>query len=218
MSDFVFDALRHRRIGLPEAILCQGKTPEQVAAIARQALTHHEAVLLTRLSEESRRALPPELGPWADQDPVARTAILGQWRAPQGAAAVALISAGTSDLPVLREAERTLAFAGVKGTLFADIGVAGLWRLLERLEEIRGYRVVIACAGMDGALFSVLGGLIPGLIIALPTSTGYGMALSGQTALQAALASCAPGIVAVNIDNGYGAACAALRLLTGVTP
>ena len=126
---------------------------------------------------------------------------------------MAVISGGSSDLPVAREAVRTLAFHGEGALEAMDIGVAGLWRLMERLEELRPMKVVIVAAGMEGALTSVVGGLLPGAIVALPTSVGYGVAEGGRVALQSALASCAPGIVTVNIDNGYGAACAALRVL-----
>jgi hypothetical protein len=108
---------------------------------------------------------------------------------------------------------RTLAFHGVAGELHADLGVAGLWRLLERRPVIAAADVVIAVAGMEGALFTVLGGLVGSPIVAVPSATGYGVTAGGTTALRAALGSCAPGMVAVNIDNGYGAACAALRIL-----
>ena len=123
------------------------------------------------------------------------------------------MTAGTSDLPVAREAIRTLAFYGVGAREIADVGVAGLWRILQHEEELRRYPVVIVVAGMEGALFSVVAGLVGGVVIAVPTSTGYGAARAGETALHAALASCAPGLVAVNIDNGFGAANAALRVL-----
>jgi NCAIR mutase (PurE)-related protein len=114
---------------------------------------------------------------------------------------------------VAREAIRTLAFAGCDAQLIADVGVAGLWRLMRRVEDLREMRVVIVAAGMDAALPSVVGGLIGSVIIAVPTSVGYGVASGGHAALNAILTSCAPGIVSVNIDNGYGAACAALRVL-----
>ncbi len=125
---------------------------------------------------------------------------------------MAIVMAGTSDLPVGREAARTLAYAGQPYREYTDVGVAGLWRLLERIEDIRSSPVVIVAAGMDAALVSVVGGLVSSAVIALPTSVGYGVAKGGATALHAALASCAPGISVVNIDNGYGAACAALRI------
>ena len=122
--------------------------------------------------------------------------------------------AGSSDVPVARECLQTLAFHHEDALFVADVGVAGLHRLLARVEELRARRVVIAVAGMDAALVSVLGGLVPGLVIAVPTSVGYGASHAGQTALHASLASCASGVVVVNIDNGYGAACAALRALS----
>ena len=133
--------------------------------------------------------------------------------APAGQARVAIVSAGTSDQPVCREAARTLAYHGHPSAEIGDVGVAGLWRLMDRIDEIRTYPVVIVVAGMDAALPSVVGGLVPGLVIAVPTSTGYGVAKGGATAMAAMLASCAPGVTVVNIDNGYGAACAALRAL-----
>lgn len=145
-------------------------------------------------------------------DPLSRTAILGQSHRTLLTAPVAIVMAGTSDLPVGREAARTLAFAGQRYREYTDVGVAGLWRLLERIGDIRSSPVVIVAAGMDAALVSVVGGLVSSAVIALPTSVGYGVALGGATALHAALASCAPGISVVNIDNGYGAACAALRI------
>ena len=112
-----------------------------------------------------------------------------------------------------REAVRALAFAGYQAPLIADVGVAGLWRLMQRIDEIRSHRVVIAVAGMEGALFSVLAGLVAAPLIATPTSVGYGVAAGGRAALNSALASCAAGLTCVNIDNGFGAACAALRIL-----
>ena len=117
-----------------------------------------------------------------------------------------------------REAQRTLAWYGEPAAEFHDVGVAGLWRLTERLEEIRRYPVLIVAAGMDAALASVVGGLVRGCVIGLPTSVGYGVASGGRTALDAMLASCAPGLAVVNIDNGYGAACIALRMLRAFAP
>jgi NCAIR mutase (PurE)-related protein len=123
-----------------------------------------------------------------------------------------VVAAGTADAGVATEAQRTLRHAGVDAVVIADVGVAGLWRLLERIDEIRLAPAVIVVAGMDAALISVVGGLVPGSVIGVPTSVGYGVAAEGMAALHAALASCAPGVVVVNIDNGYGAACAALRI------
>lgn len=209
----VWDAARRARIGLAEAILCEGKTPAQIAAICADARKDGHPVLMTRLDSTVFAALPPEVRGEADYDALSRTALLGPPPAAVGASRIAVVTAGTSDLGVSREAVRTLAAYGETATEWADIGVAGLWRLLERLDDLKRFSVVIVVAGMDGALFSVIGGLLPGAIIAVPTSTGYGMSAKGETALRAALASCAPGILVTNIDNGYGAACAALRIL-----
>jgi len=211
-NDVTYDSDRADRIGMPEAILCEGKTAAQIDVAVTQALGGTDNVLLTRLSE----VLAGELmeAP-LDYDAESRTAVAGVWRAPTGEARVAVVAAGTSDLSVAREAARTLAFHGIVAREYADVGVAGLWRLLAIRDELAEYAVIIAVAGMDGAMFTALGGLVPGLIVAVPTSVGYGVSREGETALHAALASCAQGIVAVNIDNGYGAACAATRVLRG---
>lgn len=211
----VWDAARRARIGLAEAILCEGKTPAQIAAICDDATRDGHPVLLTRLEPEVFAALPAELAAKVDFDPLSRTGILGTPPAASGPSRIAVVTAGTSDLGVAREAVRTLAAYGEAATEMADIGVAGLWRLLQRVDEIKRFPVVILVAGMDGAIFSVAGGLLGGAIIAVPTSTGYGASRHGETALHSALASCAPGVLVVNIDNGYGAACAALRILKG---
>lgn len=211
-NDVTYDSDRADRIGMPEAILCEGKTAAQIDVAVTQALDGTDNVLLTRLSE----VLAGELTEAPlDYDAESRTAVAGVWSAPTGEARVAVVAAGTSDLYVAREAARTLAFHGIIAREYADVGVAGLWRLLAIRDELAEYAVIIAVAGMDGAMFTALGGLVPGLIVAVPTSVGYGVSREGETALHAALASCAQGIVAVNIDNGYGAACAATRVLGG---
>ncbi|TXM99127.1 nickel pincer cofactor biosynthesis protein LarB [Methylobacterium sp. WL64] len=214
-DEFTLDFARPERIGLEEAIFCAGKSPEQIDAILAAARERGASLLLTRLDPEkfSRLGHAARL----DYCPVSRTAVFGQGPPVAGPARVAVVAAGTSDVPVAREALRTLGYAGRSATLFADVGVAGLWRLTTRLEEIRAHPVVIVAAGMDAALPSVVGGLVGGAVIAVPTSVGYGVAAGGRTALDAVLASCAPGIVVVNIDNGYGAACAALRLLNAAS-
>jgi NCAIR mutase (PurE)-related protein len=209
-QDFVPDLRRAARIGLPEAIFCLDKSPEQISDILAAA---PERLLLTRLEAPKFAALAPEARARLDFDALSRTAVLGARMPTAESARVGVVTAGTSDLPMAMEAVRTLAFHGQDALRVADVGVAGLWRLLARVEELRSLPVLIVAAGMDAALPSVLGGLVPGAVIALPTSTGYGVATGGVTALHAALASCAPGVVVVNIDNGYGAACAALRVL-----
>lgn len=213
MADVEFDFDRPRRTGLPEAVLAAGKSALQLIEIVELARTRATPLLVTRLAAPEAEVLLDRFGAGIDFDPASRTAIVGQVPAAHGPPRVAIVSAGTSDVPVAREAERTLVFHGVPSARFVDCGVAGLWRLLQHEEALRTFKVVIACAGMEGALFSVLGGLIGGLLIAVPTSTGYGVADGGRTALHAALTGCAPGVVVVNIDNGYGAAAAALRAL-----
>jgi NCAIR mutase (PurE)-related protein len=209
----VIDFARGARIGLEEAVFCAQKQPAQIEhVLARHAARSHPC-LLTRLSPPQHAALPPAWHARLDYDPVSRTAFFGDPRPVAGPPRVAIVSGGSSDAAVCGEAARTLAFHGVASRRFEDVGVAGLWRLMDRLDEIRGLPVVIAVAGMEGALFSVLGGLVRGVVIAVPTSVGYGVSAGGDLSLRSALASCAPGIVTVNIDNGYGAACAALRVL-----
>ena len=216
-SDFVPDSTRSRRIGFGEAVYCAGKSPVQLAGILEQADADGIALLLTRLDEERRATLPPFLHERLDYDAVSRTAFFGDAAPLSGLPRVAVITAGTSDVPVAREAARTLRFHGHASLAMSDIGVAGIWRLMARVDEIREMPVVIVVAGMDAALPSVVAGLVPGAIIAVPTSVGYGVAAGGHTALHAILASCAPGIVTVNIDNGYGAACAAMRVLNALS-
>ncbi len=213
MSDFTFDRDRASRIGLDEAIFCAGKSAGQIAAILEGIDGRDVGVLLTRLDPFKFDDLPKRLRSRLDFDLVSHTAIFGEPRASRSGDAVAIVMAGTSDVPVGREAGRTLAFNGQLCRDYVDIGVAGLWRFLDRLDDIRQAPVVIVVAGMDAALVSVAGGLIGAPIIAVPTSVGYGVATGGSAALHATLASCAPGIAVMNIDNGYGAACAALRIL-----
>ncbi len=207
------DFRRHDRLGLGEAVFCSQKTAQQIDAILYQAEQRDAAMLLTRLDAGKFAALAESHRAGLDYDPDSQTAFFNWTPVALSTSHVAVVTAGTSDAMAAREALRTLAFNGIAGTGIFDVGVAGIWRLMERIEEIRRHPVVIAVAGMDAALPSVLGGLIPGALIAVPTSTGYGAARNGETALFACLTSCAPGITVCNIDNGYGAACAALRIL-----
>ncbi len=210
MTEFLLDIERAERIGFGEAVFSAGKTPAQIAAILDDARARSLPLLLTRLDAARLAALPPGHG--LDYDPLSATAFSAAPPA-SSPSQIAIVTAGTSDIPVAREAARTLQFNGFGSTEIADVGVAGLWRLLRRVEELRTFPVVIVAAGMDAALPSVVGGLLPGCIIAVPTSVGYGVATGGRVALDAMLASCAPGVLVVNIDNGYGAACAAMRIL-----
>ena len=207
------DTARRERLGIDEAVFCAAKTTEQISVILERFAPAGATALLTRLSQEQLSELPSAQRERLDYDPVSRTAFVGEVAPPEGEPRVAVVSAGTSDVGVAREAVRTLGYHGAGALEVYDVGVAGLWRLLDRIGELREMRVVIAVAGMDAALPSVIGGQVPGAVIAVPTSVGYGVAEGGGTALNAALASCAPGVTVVNIDNGYGAACAALRIL-----
>jgi len=212
MDEFCLDWERNARCGTCEAVLCEPKSAAQVDAIVLHALGLDRRLLLTRLPAAQHAALSARVRDALDYDPVTRTAMLGNLPA-QTSGRVAVVCGGTSDVPVAGEAARTLAYAGEQATMYTDVGVAGLWRLMERIDDIRRHRVVIVVAGMEGALFSVVAGLVPCAVVALPTSVGYGVAQGGHAALNAALASCASGITAVNIDNGFGAAHAALRIL-----
>jgi pyridinium-3,5-biscarboxylic acid mononucleotide synthase len=207
------DLDRTRRIGFAEAVYSASKNVDQLVEILNQSTERRMSMLLTRLSVAHFDALPDKYRARLDYDPVSQTAFFGGVKPLSAGAEIAVLTAGTSDVPVALEASRTLRFYGHDVLAINDAGVAGLWRLFDRLESLRQMSVVIVVAGMDGALPSVVAGLVSGAVIAVPTSVGYGAANGGQTALHAALASCAPGLVVVNIDNGYGAACAALRIV-----
>lgn len=211
--DVQFDFERESRIGLAEAVLCSEKSVDQIETILSAAEAQQAGLLLTRLSPEKAEALPPAFASALDYCPISRTGFFGQVRPVTDTGTIAIVAAGTSDAGVAREAARTLRHAGVDATLIVDVGVAGLWRLMDRIDDIRRHPVVIGVAGMDAALASVMGGLVASTVICVPTSVGYGASEGGRTALNAMLASCASGLAVCNIDNGYGAACAALRIL-----
>ncbi|MBK9116578.1 MAG: nickel pincer cofactor biosynthesis protein LarB [Betaproteobacteria bacterium] len=213
MTDFRLDWERPARTGASEAVLCEPKSAAQIDAIVEHAAALGRRLLFTRLAPEHHARLAAGVRAALDYDVASRTAILGGLPAPRAAGRIAIVAGGTSDAAVAREAARTLAFEGEAATLIVDVGVAGLWRVMERLPEIRAHRVVIAVAGMEGALFSVLSGLVACPVLAVPVSVGYGVGAGGQVALNAALASCASGLSVLNIDNGFGAAHAALRIL-----
>ena len=209
----LFDHSRRERIGLPETVFCQGKPLETLAGLIReQALPGASPLLFTRLAPEAYESLPQEARAALDYHPLSRTGF-GGVLPPRETGRVAVVSAGTCDGPVAWEAARTLTYLGIERTVYEDSGVAGLWRLATRLEEINAHAVVIIVAGMDAALATVLGGLTPRPVVAVPTSVGYGVAAGGSTALASMLSSCAPGVCVQNIDNGYGAACAAARIV-----
>ena len=198
------DHERASRRGYPEAIYCTGKTPEQVGMIAAAVRDQPHTTLFTRADKDHAAAVLAELpGAFHDQQ-----ANLLAWPAqppPASGGLVAVLAAGTSDLPIAKEAQLTAGYLGRPTELVVDVGVAGLHRLLSRLELLRRARVVIVAAGMDGALPSVVAGLVAAPVVALPTSVGYGAAFEGLAALLTMLNACAPGVAVVNIDNGYGA-------------
>jgi len=218
LKDYVFDVERKKRTGIDEVVFCLPKTVEQISQAVRYAKDNVEQMLFTRLSAEKYQQLPEDLAALLDYDALSQTAIFGIETLGKANAdikpTIALVTAGTSDLAVAHEAKRTLQYYGKASDLYSDIGVAGLWRLLEKVDTLASYPVLIVLAGMEGAIFSVLSGLVSNVIIAVPTSTGYGVAAGGKTALESALGGCSPGVVTVNIDNGFGAACAALRMIS----
>lgn len=211
----LFDHARTARIGLPEAVFCEGKPLDAVMDLLSQfGRGSGRPILFTRLAPDVFAQAPADIRRTYDYHPLSRTAF-GDTLPPNGRGRVAVVSAGTADGQVTWEAARTLSYLGIEHTVFEDCGVAGLWRLAERLPEINGYDAVIVVAGLDAALASVMGGLTPKPIFGVPTSVGYGVARGGNAALSSMLSSCAPGVAIMNIDNGYGAACAAARVVNG---
>ncbi len=204
-------ALRH---GIAEVVLAEGKTPEQVVGIVQRIIEVGDNVFVTRLVGRSAELLQQAV-PQVSYSVLARTAKLVQQPIPERVCKpVAIVTAGTSDLPVAEEAYETLRMFGIPAERYYDVGVAGIHRLLSHLEALSAAPAAIVVAGMEGALPSVVGGLIGAPVIAVPTSVGYGTALSGFTALFGMLTSCASGLTVVNIDNGFGAAMAVGRLLS----
>jgi NCAIR mutase (PurE)-related protein len=212
-SEVRLDLARPQRVGFDEAILCARKSDAQLAEIMGQLIAQGSGALMTRLDADVVERMSSDHRARLDYCQVSRTGWFNRVPAEPRSPRVAVVAAGTSDMPQVAEVVRTLTWLGVASESFVDVGVAGLWRLMEHVERLREFPVVVVVAGMDGALPSVLGGLVPGAVICLPTSTGYGVSRQGETALHAALASCAPGLAVVNIDNGYGAACAASRVV-----
>jgi NCAIR mutase (PurE)-related protein len=215
VSDLDFariDTHRELRTGLPEVIYCPGKTPEQLRAIAAEMLRHPGGALVATRADPAHFAAVHDLSDGVRYDETGRTIVL---RAHAGAplGLIAVVTAGTSDLPVAHEALTVAEALGAKVTRIADIGVAGLHRTLAAQSDLRAADVLIVVAGMEGALPSVIAGLVSSPVIAVPTSVGYGASFGGLATLLAMLNSCAPGIAVVNIDNGFGAAALAARIL-----
>ena len=207
------DLQRPERLGMVEAVWWEHKSEDQIVAIAREFAAADRLTLVTRVEPAKAAAVQVQL-PEVVIHQQARCLTLGPLPLPPpGPAPVAVLSGGSSDRTVVAEAELALACHGIRCERLLDVGVAGLHRLLEVLPRLRQTRVLIACAGMEGALPTVVAGLLPQPVIAVPVSVGYGVSAGGRAALEGMLASCAPGLTVVNIDNGYGAAMAALRIL-----
>jgi NCAIR mutase (PurE)-related protein len=215
-ADLGFAVVDHHRMlrqGVPEVILGEGKTAEQIVGIARELARTGQNVLVTRIDDTKAAALLREM-PDVRNNSMARTCTLETSPiAPLSNQRVALVSAGTSDMPIAEECAETMRMLGVRVERVFDVGVAGIHRLLHKRPLLEGAAVIIVVAGMEGALASVVGGLVECPVIAVPTSIGYGVAQQGMTALFGMLTSCASGITVVNIDNGFGAAFAAARIL-----
>jgi len=205
------DHHRNLRQGMPEAIYGPGKSPAQCVAIVGELLANGAgSVLLTRTDNAQRAACIEAHGV-----PDAEASRSMVWRLPavSSTARIAVVTAGTSDIPIADEAALALRAHGIDPSVVTDVGVAGLHRLLARLDELTDADAIIVIAGMEGALASVIGGLTGAPVVAVPTSVGYGAGLDGVTALLAMHASCASGVTVVGIDNGFGAACAVARII-----
>lgn len=215
VGDFArLDVGRRRRTGVPEVVYADGKTPQQTLQLLAElrVRTPESPALATRCPDEVLRQAPDAFaGEPVRADSSARTVTVGELPAQRGT--VAVLTAGTSDLPVAREAVATLDALGTGSRLYADVGVAGLSRLLSVLGDVRAADCAIVVAGMDGALPSVVTGLLTAPVVGVPTSVGYGFADAGRAAAGAMLASCAPGLTVVNIDNGFGAAVHAAKIV-----
>ena len=203
---------REKRIGFPEVIYGASKSVEDILKILESFIAKGKNALVTKLQHDKALVLMKEY-PKAIYDIPSGVFILSPLKEIKGLSEVAILSAGTSDIHVVNEVFYTLSFMGVKACRITDVGVAGVHRLLDKVEELRSYKILIVIAGFEGALPTVVGGLLQQPIIAVPADVGYGVAAGGQVALNSMLSSCANGITVVNINNGYGAAMSALRIL-----
>ncbi len=212
MDDYILDLNRENRIGFPEVIFWANKSSERLRRIFDDYEVLGKNALATRVQPE-KAAVLLEAYPDSRYDDTSQSFVLHLNELASTKANIGIINAGSSDLPAVNEACFTLNFLETPATRINDVGVAGIHRLLDRLDELRMFKILVVVAGFEGALPSVVGGLLPQPIIAVPTSVGYRAAQSGRTALNAMLSSCANGIAVTNIDNGYGAAMAAFRIL-----
>ncbi len=212
-KEALLDLDRLRRLGMVEAIWGEHKSCDQIIGILRDLESASQLALVTRLTQEKAETLLQTFKQ-AKYHPQASCLTLGpSFDIDESLGEVLVVTGGTSDLNVAAEAFVSLRCHGVKAEVLMDVGVSGLQRLLGRLDKFKTARTVIVCAGMEGALPTIIAGLIPQPVIGLPVSVGYGVSMGGNAALQGMLASCAPGLLVVNIDNGYGAAMAALRII-----
>lgn len=201
----LIDNHREIRVGYPEIIYCEGKTANQVREIIKFMLTKNNNILGTRADEDMYNAVK-EICEEVEYNKLGRTLTIKKKEQPLTDSYIAIVAAGTSDLPVVEEAYETAKILGNRVKKITDVGVAGIHRLFSKLDVIRGAKVIIVIAGMEGALASVIGGLVDKPVIAVPTSVGYGANFKGVAALLSMLNSCASGVSVVNIDNGFGAA------------
>ena len=211
--DIRFDFDRQNRLGLVEAIWGEHKSIEQLKKIAQEVLRKSEFVFITRINESKARCLQ-DIYSNAIFIKDAQCLVIGEnEKKIESEKTVAIVSGGSSDLKVTLEVKTALEIYGINCETFIDVGVAGIHRLFSQLDKINEHDLIIVCAGMEGALATVIGGLLPKPIIGVPVSVGYGVSKDGMVALNSMLASCSPGIMVMNIDNGYGAAMAAIRII-----
>ena len=212
MKTFIIDEEREERVGFPEIVYGRSKPLEIVRNILNHYKEKGENTLITKLQKAKADVLIEEF-PDSFYDTISEVFILKNISIPSENAEVGILSGGTSDAFIVNEVFYTLSFLGYPSTRIMDIGVSGIHRLLNRVDNIKKFNVLVVVAGFEGALPTVVGGLLPQPVIAVPTSVGYGVSAEGQAALSTMLSSCANGITVVNIDNGYGAAIAAIRIL-----
>ena len=208
------DLNREQRLGFAEVVYCPGKTDEQLRTMAETLFAAHSNVIATRATP-GQMALLQDVEPAVEINELARVAYVHRDRRVVGRGTISIVTAGSCDVPVAEEAACTATVMGNRVERVYDVGVAGLHRVLRVRDQLESAAVVIVVAGMEGALPSVVGGLVSRPVVAVPTSVGYGTSFSGLTALLGMLNSCAPGVVVVNIDNGFGAAYAASRINRG---
>ncbi len=209
---FIIDYDRRQRLGFDEVIYGEAKSVALLLGLLEEYVSRKQNVLITRVQNKKAKALLKKHDS-AFFDKESGVFMLKPLEGNKGVKQVGIISAGSSDIGVANEAYYTLSYMGIGAEIIHDVGVAGVHRLLDKIEDLRAYDILIVVAGFEGALPTVVGGLLPHPIIAVPTSVGYGTAKNGETALHAMLTSCANGITVVNIDNGYGAAMSAFRML-----